>query len=135
MEIKFTVKMYKYSDKEEIILNVGFDGVEDEIIQKHALANMVVTWQGQIRTHWDAYKEGKMPTDITFGVPLFGASRGRTVTKKITSESANAWLNEGSKLDQLNKKIEMIESMGMEVPDHMWSKLEELEPDTPVTQS
>lgn len=128
-KVTFKVKMDKDSVAEEITLNVDFDGVADELIRKHAMANMVVVWQGQIRTHWTEYKEGKMPDSTTFGVPLFAGKRGGvTVVKKVTLESAKKWANEGTELEQLLKKIDLLEGMGIDVPIELLDRLDILDP-------
>ncbi len=128
MEITFKVKMDKHSDAHEVKLNVSFDDVDEAIIQKHALANCVVGWQGQIRNHWDAFVEGKMPTEVTFGNPLFASTRGRTIVKQVTVDSAAEFLNGKSELNKLTALIDMMEKAGMDIPEDMWTKMDELSP-------
>ncbi len=88
MEIKFTIAMNneekKAKNTKEVIMNVNFDGVDPALIQKHALANMKVHWQAQLRNNWDKFIEDGTPDTITFGEPLY-ESAGR---KPLTPEAA-----------------------------------------------
>ena len=74
----------------EVEFECSFDGVAPSIIQRHAIANQVVTWQGQIRNNWSKFLEGKLPKVVTFGNPLFEGGRGRTRT--ITDDDIRAYL-------------------------------------------
>lgn len=95
MEIKFKVAMdneqKKLGNVEEITLDVDFEGVPDAIVRKAALAHAVVSWQSQIRSHWTDFKEGKLPTSVTFGNPLFTSTR-RVAIAPITQETALAFI-------------------------------------------
>ena len=88
MQIKFKVALglaeKKAGEAKEVTLEVSFDGVEDAIIQKAAMAHAVVAWQSQIRSHWDEFMNGELPEEVTFGVPLFAPKRA--AAKPITME-------------------------------------------------
>ncbi len=96
MEVQFKVSMDNEQKKagniETVTLDVTFDGVPEETIQKAALAHMVVAWQSQIRSHWTDFTEGKLPTEVTFGIPLFAPKQAATLTP-ITQESATEYIN------------------------------------------
>ena len=74
----------------EVEFECSFDGVDPSIIQRHAIANQVVAWQGQIRNNWDKFLSGKLPKIVTFGVPLFEGGRNRT--RPITEDDIRAYL-------------------------------------------
>ena len=74
----------------EVEFECSFDGVAPSIIQRHAIANQVVAWQGQIRNNWSKFLEGKLPKVVTFGNPLFEGGRGRT--RPITEDDIRAYL-------------------------------------------
>ena len=74
----------------EVEFECSFDGVAPSIIQRHAIANQVVAWQGQIRNNWSKFLEGKLPKVVTFGTPLFEGGRSRT--RPITEEDIRAAL-------------------------------------------
>ena len=87
----------------EVSFEVSFDGVPPSLIQKHAIANQVVAWQSQIRSHWDDFLKGELPKVITFGQVLFGGTRGqkviteddmRTFLSKMTPDQIRALLTE-----------------------------------------
>ena len=78
----------KAGDIRKVELEVSFEGVPDETIRKHAMANMTVAWQNQIRGNWTAFDEGKLPNEITFGEPLFATRRAAP----MTPESAKAFI-------------------------------------------
>ena len=92
MECKFNVSMNAEAKKDgevtEVILDVSFEGVSEDDIRKHAMANMKVHWQAQIRNNWDKFIEDGVPETVIFGVPLY-ESAGR---KPLTPESAIALL-------------------------------------------
>ncbi|HUW44852.1 MAG TPA: hypothetical protein VMW50_03560 [Dehalococcoidia bacterium] len=74
----------------EVEFECSFDGVDPSIIQRHAIANQIVIWQGQIRNNWDKFLSGKLPKIVTFGVPLFEGGRNRT--RPITEDDIRAYL-------------------------------------------
>ena len=75
----------------EVEFECSFDGVAPSIIQRHAIANQVVAWQGQIRNNWSKFLEGKLPKVVTFGTPLFEGGRGGR-TRPITEDDIRAAL-------------------------------------------
>ena len=75
----------------EVEFECSFDGVAPSIIQRHAIANQVVAWQGQIRSNWSKFLEGQLPKIVTFGTPLFEGGRGGR-TRPITEDDIRAAL-------------------------------------------
>jgi hypothetical protein len=94
MQIQFKVSM----DNEQklaknfkpVVLEVSFEGVPTDLVQKAALAHAVVAWQHQIRSHWTEFVDGKLPKEITFGNPLFTPKRGTTAP--MTQESVLTYM-------------------------------------------
>lgn len=83
MNVEFKIAMdaeqKRLGNVKDVNLEVSFDDVDFAIVQKHAVANMIVQWQNQIRSHWTDFVNGKMPTEIKFGDPLFEGGRRATV--------------------------------------------------------
>jgi hypothetical protein len=87
-------------DKEQMLLKnfkevkfeCSFDGVAPSLIQRHAIANQVVAWQGQIRNNWDKFISGELPKIVTFGNTLFESTRVRTISKPITEGDVRKFL-------------------------------------------
>ena len=75
----------------EVTFECSFDGVAPSIIQRAAIANQVVAWQGQIRSNWSKFLEGQLPKIVTFGTPLFEGGRGGR-TRPITEDDIRAAL-------------------------------------------
>ena len=78
----------KAGNVDTITLDISFEGVSDEIIHKNALANRIVAYQSQIRSHWTEYKEGKMPTELKFDENLF-ATKSATVRPMTEDEMSD----------------------------------------------
>ena len=104
MEHKFNIALNK-EEKEagnirKVVLNISFEGVSEDTIRKHAMANMTVAWQNQIRNDW----EGELPEEVIFGEPLFASRRAAP----MTAEGAKKML-----LDNLSpeKMAEVIAEM------------------------
>lgn len=95
VNVKFTVAMdaeaKKAGDVKTVEFECSFEGVDEDTITKHAVANMVVAWQSQIRNNWEKFIKGELPKAVTFGVPLF-EGRGRAAAT-ITPEGIKAFLN------------------------------------------
>jgi hypothetical protein len=72
------VKTFKFT--------ISFEGVSDDIIRKAAIANQIVGWQSQIRSHWADFIGGKLPEVITFGQPLFTSTRRAAVRPPTEAE-------------------------------------------------
>ena len=79
MKVEFTVardaEAKKLKDVEKVTFECTFDGVEPSIIQQHAIANMVVAWQSQIRNNWKEFLKGELPKTVTFGQTLFSGRK------------------------------------------------------------
>lgn len=75
----------------EVSFECTFDGVAPSIIQRHAIANQIVAWQGQIRSNWDKFLSGQLPKVVTFGTPLFEGKRGGAA-RPITEDDIRAFL-------------------------------------------
>ena len=94
--VSFKVSM----DKEQMLLKnfkevkfeCSFDGVAPSLIQRHAIANQVVAWQGQIRANWDKFISGELPKVVTFGNTLFESTRVRTISKPVTEDDVRKFL-------------------------------------------
>ena len=71
-------------DVETVKFTISFEGVSDDIIRKAAIANQIVGWQSQIRSHWDEFTKGELPEVVTFGQPLFASKR--TVVRQMSQE-------------------------------------------------
>ena len=89
----------------EVTITVNFDGVPEETVVKAALQAQVVSWQGQIRSHWDDFVAGRLPDEVTFGNPLFEGRQTRTVirqpTEKDVKEFIKAQLAAGKSLEEI----------------------------------
>jgi len=85
MDITFNVSKdadaKKAGDVHEVEFEIIFDLVDDELIHKHAVANMVVAWQNQIRSNWEKFIADGLPDSITFGVPLYESRRAAPMTE------------------------------------------------------
>jgi hypothetical protein len=112
MNVKFTVAMNaeekKAGNVQTINLDVSFEGVDESLIYKHALANCVVGWQSQIRSHWDEYVDGKLPESITFGDPLFESARKPKARKMTMDEMVThiKSLPEDEQADWIDKLVQ-----------------------------
>lgn len=73
-------------DIRKVELDISFEGVPDEIIRKHAMANMTVAWQNQIRNNWEA----DLPETVIFGEPLFASRRAAPMTQANAADYINA---------------------------------------------
>ena len=110
MKVEFKVAMdaeqKKLGNAQTITLDVDFDGVDDDTIRKHAIANCVVGWQSQIRNHWTEYVDGKLPESIKFGDPLFTTARVKT--RPMTDDEMIAYvkaLPEEQQADMIDQMI------------------------------
>jgi hypothetical protein len=79
----------KAGDVKTVKFNVSFEGVSDDIIRKAAIANQIVGWQSQLRSHWDEFSKGELPEMVTFGQPLFTSTR-RTAVRPPTDAEIQA---------------------------------------------
>jgi len=71
----------------KVTIDVDFTGVPTEVIEKHAIANMKVHWQSQIRNNWDKFIKEGVPAKMTFGDAIY------TSTKSVmTEEKAEAFI-------------------------------------------
>lgn len=135
--VKFKVAMdneqKKLGNIKDITFDVSFDGVDPSVIQKAAIANMIVQWQGQIRSHWTEFTEKGLPEVVTFGNPLF-ASRGRAAAAPLTSEAALTHIKGQDRLTQITMAIDLMESIGQDVPDDLLEEELQLKQDL-VTES
>jgi hypothetical protein len=66
----------KAKDFKVVKFECSFEGVSQDTIQRAALQNQIVAWQGQIRSNWDKFISGELPKIVTFGNPLFAGKRG-----------------------------------------------------------
>ena len=107
-----------------VTINVERPADIPDIIWSHAVANYKVKLQGQIRPNWDKFITDTFPKTLAFGETLYAKAQP---VAKITTESASKWLEEGTPLDQIKRKITMIEQMGLDVPEHMLEELARLE--------
>jgi hypothetical protein len=73
-------------DVKTVKFTISFDGVHDDTIRKAAIANQIVGWQSQIRSHWDEFSKGELPEVVTFGQPLFASSRRAAVRPPTDAE-------------------------------------------------
>jgi hypothetical protein len=80
----------KLGQEKTFKMQVLFEGVSDEIIRKHAIANMVVSWQSQVRANWGK----ELPATVTFGQALFESKRssGLTVEQQALNMNRKAQL-------------------------------------------
>ena len=76
----------------EVKFEVSFEGVDPDLIRRHAVANQVVAWQGQIRNNWDKFISGELPKIVTFGNTLFESTRVRTISKPVTEDDVRKFL-------------------------------------------
>jgi hypothetical protein len=74
----------KANEVKVVKFTISFEGVSNDIIRKAAIANQIVGWQSQIRTHWDEFSKGELPEVVTFGQPLFASKR--TVVRQMSQE-------------------------------------------------
>jgi hypothetical protein len=74
----------KANEVKVVKFTISFEGVSDDIIRKAAIANQIVGWQSQIRSHWDEFSKGQLPEVVTFGQPLFASKR--TVVRQMSQE-------------------------------------------------
>ena len=92
-KVEFKISESQTEKDKGIIKNVVFDvdffGVEDDIIKKYALKNYVIEIQGQIRNNWSDFEKDGVPKVITFGQTMFG-KKLKTVVKKMSSEEIMA---------------------------------------------
>jgi hypothetical protein len=79
----------KANEVKVVKFTISFEGVSNDIIRKAAIANQIVGWQSQIRSHWDEFSKGELPEVVTFGQPLFASTR-RTVTRPPTDAEIQA---------------------------------------------
>ena len=93
--VKFKISMdaeaKKAGEFELVEFSVDFDGVDEELIRKHAIANQIVAWQAQIRSNWDKFLKGDLPPVVKFGVPLFEGKRA-TVTRPPTEQEVKEFM-------------------------------------------
>lgn len=107
--VKFNVaknaEAKKVGNVETVEFEITFEGVPSEVIAKHAVANMIVAWQSQIRNNWDKFTKGELPKVVTFGEPLFeGRTKSRTVTKDDMRDFLNKMIKEeGWTMDQVQE--------------------------------
>jgi hypothetical protein len=73
-------------DVKTVKFTISFEGVSEDTIRKAAIANQIVGWQSQIRSHWDEFSKGELPEVVTFGQPLFASTTRRTVTRPPTPQ-------------------------------------------------
>lgn len=120
--VQFTVAMdseqKQLGNAKEIKFECDFDGVDPGIIQRHAIQNMIVTWQGQIRRNWGLFLEGKLPKVVLFGAALF-PGRTRGVAPPMTTERAEEFILSQDRLTQVRTAITLMEKVGMEVPEEL----------------
>jgi hypothetical protein len=74
----------KANEVKVVKFTISFEGVSNDIIRKAAIANQIVGWQSQIRSHWDEFSKGELPEVVTFGQPLFASKR--TVVRQMSQE-------------------------------------------------
>jgi hypothetical protein len=74
----------KANEVKVVKFTISFEGVSNDIIRKAAIADQIVRWQSQIRTHWDEFSKGELPEMVTFGQPLFASKR--TVVRQMSQE-------------------------------------------------
>lgn len=122
MKVTFKVAMNaeekKAKNEKTVVFEVDFAGVGQDILQKHAVANMIVMWQSQIRSHWTEFTQGELPKKVTFGAPLFSGGR-RSTCPVITVEKAEEHLLGQDRLTQVRMAIKCMRAAGMEVPDNL----------------
>ena len=127
--ITFKVAMDKeqaaLKNTHEVTINVERPADIPDIIWEHAVANYKVKLQGQIRPNWDKFIKDTFPKTLTFGETLYAKS---TKVVAVTTESAAAFLTSGTPLEQLEKKIDMLEKLGVEVPQTLWDEMDALSP-------
>ena len=132
VDVKFQVAMdaeqKAAKNLKTVQFKVNLGNISQEVIDKMAVSAQVVRWQGEIRTHWDEFIKGELPGKVEFGSPLFSTSRTRTVTvtKPVTDEDVKKYVDGLSPARKLQQAIELMESNGMEIPDAMLEKLNEL---------
>jgi hypothetical protein len=73
-------------DFKTVKFTVTFDNVPEDTIRKAAIANQIVGWQSQIRSHWDEFSKGELPEVVTFGQPLFASARRAVVRPPTEAE-------------------------------------------------
>lgn len=78
--ISMDAEAKKAGDIHKVTLDISFEGVPQEVIEKHAMANMTVAWQNQIRNNWDKFEDGKLPEVVTFGDPLFESRKAAPIS-------------------------------------------------------
>jgi len=76
----------KANEVKVVKFTISFEGVSDDIIRKAAIANQIVGWQSQIRSHWDEFTKGELPEVVTFGQPLFASTRRAAVRPPTEAE-------------------------------------------------
>jgi hypothetical protein len=74
----------KANEVKVVKFTISFEGVSNDIIRKAAIANQIVGWQTQLRSHWDEFSKGELPEVVTFGQPLFASKR--TVVRQMSQE-------------------------------------------------
>jgi hypothetical protein len=80
----------KANEVKVVKFTISFEGVSNDIIRKAAIANQIVGWQTQLRSHWDEFSKGELPEVVTFGQPLFASTSRRTVTRPPTDAEIQA---------------------------------------------
>ena len=124
--VEFNVAMdaeqKKAGNVKKVKFECSFDGVDPGVVQRHAIANQVVAWQGQIRNSWDKFISGELPKVVQFGQPLFSGGRGAQVP--MTKEKATEFLKGQSRLEQVRAIISMMESSKMDVPQGLYDEEE-----------
>ena len=112
---------------------VNFTKTSGETFQALAIGAQNIRWQAQLKGAISADKSladviKELPSEVEFGSPLFSTSRTRTVTvtKPVTDEDVKKYVEKLSPAQKLQQAIELMESNGMEIPDAMLEKLNEL---------
>jgi hypothetical protein len=120
MKVTFKVAMNaeekKAKNEKTVEFEVDFTNVPMDTLQKHAVANMIVMWQSQIRSHWTEFTQGELPKKVTFGVPLFAGGR-RGTCPVITVEKAEEHILGQDRLTQVRMAIKLMRANNMDVPD------------------
>lgn len=122
--VKFKVAMDAEQAKakkfREISFNCDMSEVSQETLETLACSAQVVRWQGEIRTHW----EEKVPSEVKFGVPLFSK---RAPIAMMTDEKIIEKATAMSELKKIMLTIDLLNSIGQEVPQEILDRLDELE--------
>jgi len=115
--VEFSVAMdseqKRLNNVKKVKFECSFDGVATDVIQRHAIANMVVQWQGQIRGHWTEFVNGELPKTVVFGQPLFNSGRRATVRPMTEDEKKDFIRKEIVRMRDEGKSDEEIMSQLM----------------------